>query len=279
MRFIKAFLAGLFLAFGGALVQVMNNSPELVQFSPGLLKIIQGAVFPVGLVMIVLFQADLVTASQAIFILATLKRKVPIHAFLIDWTICTIGNLAGALLFGGFVAGSEILAASPAAGTPTFAAQAAALANTKMAPGFGQILLRGIGCNMLVCIAVFQASLMKDGISKIAASWFPISVFIALGFDHVVANFFVLLSALMYHSTTNYSVGTYIWKSLISSFIGNFVGAAIIALPLLACHGGNEFDPSKLSKSTAIAPSPEGTVAHEKTQQWAKDVEHSAVVP
>lgn len=86
---------GLFLSFGGMLVQILQADPWLVSNTPGLLKILQGAVFPVGLVMIVLFQVDLVTASQAIFILSTLKRKVPIWAFLIDWSVCLIGNLAG----------------------------------------------------------------------------------------------------------------------------------------------------------------------------------------
>jgi formate/nitrite transporter FocA (FNT family) len=159
--------------------------------------------------MIVLFQADLVTASQAVFILSTLKRKVPIWAFLVDWTIVFIGNLAGALLFAGFVTGGQIYSQ-----TPVIKTAAANAGNSKMAVGFGEIreyppclsckclcssshsstlVIRGIGCNMLVVIAVFQASLMKDGVSKIAASHFPIFVFVAAGFDHVVGESIHLL--------------------------------------------------------------------------------------
>lgn len=113
--------------------------PWFLTNAPGLLKILQGAVFPVGLVMIVLFNVDLVTASQAVFILSTLKRKVPIWAFVIDWTIVFVANLCGALLFCGIVTGSKIFELP----TDAIAISAASVGRAKLGPNFGEILLRG----------------------------------------------------------------------------------------------------------------------------------------
>lgn len=63
----------------------------------------------------------------------------------------------------------------------TYGASAVKFANTKMGADFGQILLRAIGCNMLVTIAVYQSLLMNDGISKLIATHFPIFAFVASG--------------------------------------------------------------------------------------------------
>lgn len=123
-RFVKAFMAGLCLSMGGMLVQVLSADPWLAENAPGLLKIIQGACFPVGLVMIVLLQLDLVTTAMGVMTMSTLKRKVPYWAFLSDWTIAFTGNLAGSLLYTGFVYGSGIY-------TPAMKTGAAGVATAK----------------------------------------------------------------------------------------------------------------------------------------------------
>jgi len=88
-------------------------------------------------------------------------------------------------------------------------------------------------------------------------------------YSDVVANFFIIPNALM-TGKVGLSTGLYIWKSVISSFIGNLVGAMIIVFPLLLLYGGDECNPSKTASS-----SPEGTVVN----QWSKDVEAGAAVP
>ncbi len=157
-------------------------------------------------------------------------------------------------------------------------------ANAKVAtPNFRELWLRAIGCNVLVCIAVFQASLAKDVISKVVAAWFPIFVFVAAGFEHVVANMFLVSDALMARHT-KFGVGMYIWKSIISTFLGNVIGAALLALPLVYLHGGDEWDPAQgararmgaeMSASTSVnnvtlPGSGQGPVSQEK---WVKDLE------
>lgn len=171
-RLVKAFLAGVFLSTGGVLVETLAADPWLSTNAPGLLKIMQGAVFPVGLVMLVVLQMDLLTGHMAIFILSTLKRKVPIWAFVLDWAIVLVGNLAGSLFFAGlmvYYSGNL---------SPAMREGAAAIATAKAGPTvtFAQTLARGVACNLLVCVAVFQASLARDLVSKIVGAWFPIFV-------------------------------------------------------------------------------------------------------
>lgn len=264
----------------------MTANPWLSTNAPGLLKILQGAVFPVGLVMIVLLQADLVTGEMAIFILATAKRRVPYWAFLYGWAITFVGNLVGSLFYAAFLVHfSDIY-------SPAMDRGAAAGADAKVLTiNFRELWLRAIGCNVLVCIAVFQASLAKDVVSKVVASWFPIFVFVAAGFEHVVANMFLISAALM-TKETKFGVGMYIWKSVIASFLGNIIGAALLALPLVYLHGGDEFDPSEgaragmlmgaggkggemssgMSINNVTLPS-SGQAHSTANEKWAKDIE------
>lgn len=176
VRFVKGAMAGMMLSLGGTLVQIMTANPWFTTNAPGLLKILQGLVFPVGLVMIVLFQADLVTGNMAIMIMSTVKRKVPLWAFIVDWTICFIGNLVGALFYAGLIVHfSDIYTSAIDQG-------AGMQADAKVsAINFRQVFLRGIGCNYAVVAAVFLASLAKDVISKVVIAYLPIFFFVASG--------------------------------------------------------------------------------------------------
>ncbi|KAK4057775.1 hypothetical protein OIO90_000994 [Microbotryomycetes sp. JL221] len=98
-------------------------------------------------------------------------------------------------------------------------------------PSWAQILCRGIGCNMLVCVAMFQASAALDIVSKIVAIELPVFAFVCLGYDHVVANMLFIPLAMILGAPAPLTTGYYIWKSLIPAFIGNVIGAAMFAIP------------------------------------------------
>ncbi|PWN49326.1 Formate/nitrite transporter [Violaceomyces palustris] len=261
-RFVKAIMAGFLLSMGGMLTQILSSDPWLATNAPGLLKIIQGCAFPVGLVMIVLLQAELVTSEMAIFIISTMKRRVPYWAFLYGWAITFVGNLVGSLLY------ASVLVHFSGIYTPDMATGAAHGAESKMSVNFLKIFLRGIGCNVLVCIAVFQASLAKDVISKIVAAWFPIATFVSAGFDHVVANMFIIPEGLLTGKVTMFGTGEYIWKSVIASFLGNTVGAAFLVVPLVYLYGGDEFDPARTVDGNS---SVEGTIHNVQLQPSTVD--------
>ncbi|PWN44873.1 Formate/nitrite transporter [Ceraceosorus guamensis] len=280
VRFVKAAMAGVLLSLGGTLVQVLSADPWLTTNAPGLLKLIQASYFPIGLVMIVLLQADLVTGNMAIFIAGTVKRKVPIWAFLVDWSLCFIGNLIGALVYAVFIVHFGTLY------TPAMSMGAANIANAKVVSiNFREVFLRGIGCNYAVVAAVFLASLGKDVISKIVASYLPILFFVGAGYEHVVANMFLVIEGLL-TKESKATVGRYIWNSIIPSFLGNILGAAFFILPLVYIHGRDEFNPASFDLPTTShderakigGGSPDGTFAgpQDHNEQWRKDVEKTA---
>jgi formate/nitrite transporter FocA (FNT family) len=176
VRICKAFLAGIFLSLGGTLVDILTADPWFTTNAPGLLKIIQGLAFPVGLIMVVIFQADLVTTQMAIGIASTMKRRVPLWSMLVDIPLVFLANLAGALAYAGLIVHYGGVY------TPAMATGAAAAADAKVVMlNFRQIFLSSIGCNFCVCAAVFMAFLANDIVSKIFACYGPIFCFVSRG--------------------------------------------------------------------------------------------------
>ncbi|KAF7361814.1 Formate/nitrite transporter [Mycena venus] len=231
--FFKAVLAGIMLSFGGLLSEVVSGgAPALTLTNPGIVKILGGFVFPVGLVMIVLQGQELLTSNMMVqsrwnlvFPMAVMKRVVPWWSLPLNFLIVTFGNLVGSLFFGAIlVKYSGVMSADP------YDSYVRSFAIKKAAePEWHQIFLRGIGCNWLVCVAVWQAAGSRETVSKVIAIWLPIWTFVACSFDHVVANMFSVPLGIMFGA--DLTVAEYIRKSLIASYLGNIVGALLVALP------------------------------------------------
>ncbi|KAG6903028.1 hypothetical protein C0995_007461 [Termitomyces sp. Mi166 len=157
--------------------------------------------------------------------MAVIKREIPWWSLPLNWLIVLFGNLVGSLFFAAILVHySGIVSTEPYISyIQTFAIHKAA------DPHWHQIFLRGIGCNWLVSVAIWQAAGARETISKIFAIWIPIWIFVACGFDHVVANMFSVPLGIMFGA--DLTVAAYIRKSLIAAFLGNVVGALIVALP------------------------------------------------
>ncbi|KAH8093902.1 Formate/nitrite transporter [Cristinia sonorae] len=232
--FFKAFFAGAMLSFGGLLSEVLQaGSAGIGATNPGLVKVMGGFVFPVGLVMIVLQGQELLTSNMMIHPMAVYKRAIPWWSLPLNWLLVTFGNLAGSLFFAAIlVKYSGIISTAP---YNTFV-QTFALHKAKD-PEWHQIFLRGIGCNWLVSVAVWQALGARDTISKVIAIWIPIWIFVACGFDHVVANMFSVPLGIMFGA--DLSTAAYIRKSFIAAYLGNIVGALMVAVPAIYFHLGD----------------------------------------
>ncbi|KAF4598529.1 hypothetical protein EYR38_006933 [Pleurotus pulmonarius] len=220
------FLAGAMLSFGGLLSEIISGgSAGINSANPGLVKIMGGFVFPVGLVMIVLQGQELLTSNMMVFPMGLIKGVIPWWSLPVNWIIVTFGNLVGSLFFAAIlVRYSGIISTEP------YLTYAKTFAMHKASdPAWHQIFLRGIGCNWLVSVAVWQAAGAKDTISKIFAIWIPIWIFVACGFDHVVANMFSVPLGIMFGA--DLTAAAYIRKSLIAAYLGNIVGALLVALP------------------------------------------------
>jgi len=232
--FLKGFFAGVMLSYGGLLSAVLQGgATDLTTSNPGLVKILGGFVFPVGLVMIVLQGQELLTSNMMVFPMAVLKRAVPWWSLPLNWLVVTFGNLTGSLFFAAvLVKYAGVISTAPYNQfVVSFAIKKAAT------PFWYQIFLRGIGCNWLVCIAIWQAAGARDTISKIFTLWLPIWVFVACGFDHVVANMFFIPLGIMFHAKL--TTAEYIRKSFLAAYLGNVVGALFIALPAVYFYLGD----------------------------------------
>jgi len=224
--FMKAFLAGAMLSFGGLLsLIIQGGAGGLNATNPGIVKIIGGAVFPVGLIMIVLQGQELLTSNMLYFPMAVCMGAVPWWSLCVNWIIVFFGNLVGSLFFAAIlVRYTGIVSVAPYHDfIVTFATHKA------KDPQWHQIFLRGIGCNWLVAVGVWQAAGAKDTFSKIVSIWIPIFVFVACSYDHVIANMFSVPLGIMFGA--DLSPAAYIRKSLIAALIGNIVGALFVALP------------------------------------------------
>jgi len=232
--FFKAVLAGIMLSFGGLMNVIINaGSTDLNSGNPALVKILGGFVFPSGFVLIVMLGLELLTSNMMVFPMAVVTRAIPWWSLLVNWTIVTFGNLVGSLF-----SATILVHYSGIVSTDPFPSGIVAYAEKKgVTPEWHQIFLRGIGCNILVCLAVWLASGAKDTASKLIAIWIPIWIFVAVAFDHVIANMFYLPLGIMFGA--DLTVAGYIRKSLIATYLGNIVGAAIVWIPAVYFYLGD----------------------------------------
>jgi len=184
-------------------------------------------------VMIVLQEQELLTSNMMIFPMGVAKRVIPWWSLPVNWLIVFFGNLAGSLFLAAILVHyTAIVSTQPYI---TFIQEFAI--KKAVTPEWHQIFLRGIGCNWLVCIAIWQAAGARDTVSKIFAIWIPIWIFVACGFDHVVANMFSVPLGIIFGA--DLTVAQYIKKSLIAALLGNIVGAMFVALPALYYYSGD----------------------------------------
>ena len=134
--------------------------------------------------------------------------------------ISYIANAAGALAFAMLIADSGLLQSE-------YGRTAAAIAEAKMNLGFGPAFVRGILCNALVCVAVWMMVSARTITSKLAGLIFPISTFITLGFEHSIANFYLLTTGLLAHATGSLRAAA---ANLVAVTLGNLVGGIGVAL-------------------------------------------------
>ncbi|KAK8848480.1 Formate/nitrite transporter-domain-containing protein [Apiospora arundinis] len=221
--FLSGVSAGCLLSFACAAVLSCNASPWYAENAPGLLRLIAALIFPFGFVMITLTGADLFTGTTLYTTVAVLQRRLSLWKMATHWFLCFWGNLAGSLFLAVVIFGyGGVFSASPfKEAAITFAVK------KQVTPAWHEIFLRAVGCNWLVCLACLL-SLQARGVgSKIAAMWWPVFAFVALGLDHVVANmFFVPLAIFL--GAPGLSTGLYIWKGVIPVLLGNIVGGGLM---------------------------------------------------
>ena len=213
-------LAGMFIGFGNLLTNVegglLNGAPYT--------KIVMGVSFGVALSLVVMAGAELFTGNNLVMMSGVLKKKIRIGDACKVWIVCWIGNLLGAivlaLLF--HYSGMNTEAVS------TFLAKGAA---AKMSAPFVQLLMRGILCNILVCLATWCGVKLKNEVAKLIMVWWCLFAFVTCGFEHSIANMTQLTVALLNPAGQAITIGGYVYN-LITVTIGNMIGGIVfVAIP------------------------------------------------
>jgi len=221
------FSAGAFIAFGFILAIVAGCIAKYPPFAVGdtfnkpLFKILLGAVFPVGLIAVILAGADLWTGNVQFLSAAKAKRYADFKCIFYNWFGSYGGNFIGSI----FLA----LLAVPLThlfghvGDPNvFGSTAVAIATGKVSKDILTLFFLGIGCNWLVNVAIWQSARVQDGAGKILAIWFPIFAFVAIGFEHSIANMWAIPTGII---ASNYAITwSQFFHNVVPVTFGNAVG-------------------------------------------------------
>lgn len=176
-------LAGMFIAVGG----VTSNTAVHSLSNVSLARVLAGAVFPIGLLMIVLVGGELFTGN-CLMVMATLDKRIRTTLFIRNLVIVFFSNLAGALIMDILIYYSGNLDISGGAlGAYTIKV---AIDKVHITPLRG--VTSGLLCNFLVCMAILKGAAAKEVAGKIMATWFPIFAFVLNGFEHIVANMYFI---------------------------------------------------------------------------------------
>ncbi len=227
---LLAIQGGAFIAFGYMFfIRVVGLLPKELSSLGNLLG---GMSFPIGLIAIVMVGGELVTGNMMVMMLGRLQNKVQTKDVIFNWLVVLLGNVIGgiivAYLFGHFVGITE----------GAYLEKTLAVAQAKINDPPLVAFISGIGCNIFVCMAVWMGSMGKDGAAKYFGLWFPIVAFVAIGFQHVVANAFVVPAA-MFSGQSDITVAQFIVNTIVV-FLGNATGGALaIALPAHLTYAKN----------------------------------------
>jgi formate transporter len=188
---VSAFLAGAYISFG-ALVAITVSSGLDADTWGTLPTLFMGAAFTLGLVLVLVAGSDLATGNMMLVPLSAMRGKIDVGDVVKNLTLVLLGNLVGALFVAFFLAvQTDVIgdAASEGSSLLTFE-RLVSITEGKIGHSAWETFLRGVGCNWLVCLAVWMSLATTSVSGKILAVFFPVMAFVAMGFDHVVANMF-----------------------------------------------------------------------------------------
>jgi formate transporter len=245
---IAGILAGSFIALGAFAASMASHSVD----NAGLARFVAGAIFPVGLMLIIICGGELFTGNT-LLILALVEKKITFKQMLKNWTIVWVGNLIGAFIIAFLIYNTGLLSTN----ADKLGGYAIKVAANKGSLVFIKAFTSGILCNLLVCLAVWGSYSAKDVASKVLIIWFPVMTFIVSGFEHSVANMYYFSIGILARLDQNLVEASHVLGkisyvdvyhaigNLIPVTLGNIVGGAFFVG--LAYWAGYRYIPHLLS--------------------------------
>lgn len=240
--FVLAVLAGAFIAAGAIFATTVSAGGAVLPYGVG--RLLSGLAFCLGLIMVIVAGAELFTGNNLI-VMAWAAGKVTTQKLLRNWLIVYLGNFAGAVLTAFIVfISKQYLSGNGAVGLA-----AISTANAKVGLEFSQAFALGILCNALVCLAVWLTFSARSTADKILGIIFPITAFVAAGFEHSIANMYFIPMGLLIKSyagpafwqlkavvdsglspekLAGLTWGNFFVKNLLPVTLGNIIGGALM---------------------------------------------------
>lgn len=220
----KPLVAKLILGFiGGAMISLgylayVRVSASIPADLASVQALVGAAVFPIGLIVILMAGGELITGNMMAVSTAWFAKKVSFRELLVNWVTITLANMVGALFVAYFFGHYLGLTSSG-----SYLNQVLSLAEHKVAVTWLQAIISGIGCNWFVGLALWLCYGAKDAAGKLLGIWFPVMIFVAIGFQHSVANAFIIPAAIFEGGV---QWGDF-FRNFIFVYLGNIIGGAI----------------------------------------------------
>lgn len=219
---ILGIFAGIFIGFAG----IASTTASATITNPSVAKLVGACVFPAGMAMVLVAGSELFTGNNLI-IISVLERKIKLGEMLRNWVFVFAGNFIGAA----FVAVLVVYGHTPDLFGGVLAEKMVAAAMSRVTQTFPEAFIRGILCNILVCIAVWAAFAAKKVTGKLLMSFWPVMLFVLCGFEHSIADIYFGVAGIC--TAAEYGIeasalswGSFLLKNLLPVTLGNIVGGA-----------------------------------------------------
>ncbi|MDR2088964.1 MAG: formate/nitrite transporter family protein [Clostridiales Family XIII bacterium] len=234
-------LAGMLIALAAA----TSNTAVHDIANIGLARMTAGLLFPFGLAMVIVAGAELFTGSCLIAV-SVLARRITLLRMLKNWLLVYFGNFVGSFLVAAACAWSGQLHYSGNA----LAAYTIKTAAAKCSLGFGNAIVLGIFCNLLVCLGVFMALSAKDQAGRVLGAYLPTAFFVICGFEHCIANMYYIPAGIFAAGIPQYAAkalelgvhtesltwGNFFLANLLPVTLGNIVGGVALGAVMWICR-------------------------------------------
>lgn len=220
-----AILAGAFIGLGALYFVVVKSDPTM-GFAAR--QVLGGVAFALGLILVIIAGAELFTGNN-LLVMAWADRKISTFELVRSWWIVCLGNFIGAIGLALLV----YLSHHPDMNQGAIGREYISIAQAKISMPFWTAFFRGVLCNALVCLAVWMALAGRSVVDKAVAIVFPISAFVAAGFEHSVANMYLIPMAMLLQlgGATHETVASITWLNFLDNLFpvlaGNLIGGTV----------------------------------------------------
>ena len=217
--FMLGILAGAFIGLGALFFLLVKSDPTL-GYAAG--QVLGGFCFSLGLILVVVAGAELFTGNN-LLAMAWADRKITTREVLVNWSVVCVGNFVGAAGLAVLV----YLSGHPTLNGGAIGDLAVRVATAKVGLSVQEAFFRGMLCNVLVCLAVWMAMAGRSVVDKVVVIVFPITAFVAAGFEHSIANMYFIPLAMMIDPAAGVTWGGF-FANLVPVILGNLVGGSVL---------------------------------------------------